>query len=108
MQAGDTPHEFGASFAEQLRTIARRQPGASADKEERWSVRGLGRAAAVRVDAAVVEGAEDVAWLAGLYARASYSPRALDTAERARAVRVWSSLRWRLQLARLWKRFQPP
>jgi hypothetical protein len=108
MQAGDTPHEFGASFAEQLRTIARRRPGASADKEERWSVRGLGRAAAVRVDAAVVEGAEDVAWLAGLYARASYSPRALDTAERARAVRVWSSLRWRLQLARLWKRFQPP
>jgi hypothetical protein len=51
----------------------------------------------------VAAGAEELTWLIGLYARASYSPRAPDAAEHARAVHVWERLRWRLLLAELWQ-----
>jgi hypothetical protein len=60
-------------------------------------------AARARLGAAVAPGAEELAWLTRLYARARYSPWAPDAAEQARAVDVWGRLRWRLLLARLWR-----
>jgi len=45
----------------------------------RWPLRRLSGAAVVRVGAVMVAGAEDLAWLAGLYARASYRRRCLST-----------------------------
>ncbi|MGD8968909.1 MAG: transglutaminase-like domain-containing protein, partial [Anaerolineae bacterium] len=100
MQAGDTPHEFGAAFEGWLADAAR---GRSRDELERGR-RGTGQG---RLGAAVAAGAEELAWLTGLYARASYSQRSPGADERARAVRVWGRLRWRLVLARLWQRWQP-
>jgi hypothetical protein len=105
MQAGDTPHEFGRSFAGWIEGLAAsRSPdqGSSLDELGRGRQRG-GRA---RLRAAVAAAPGELAWLTGLYARASYSPRAPDAAEQAQAVRVWGRLRWRLLLAQLWRRWQ--
>jgi hypothetical protein len=99
MRAGDTPHEFGRAFAGWMSGVAQ---GRSADR----LARGPHGAVQGRVGAAVTAGAEELAWLTGLYARASYSPRSPDAADQAQAVRVWGRLRWRLLLARLWQRWQ--
>ena len=100
MQAGDTPHEFGAALAGWMEGLADDGSGGRSLQRPR-------RAGQGRVAAAVAAGAEELAWLTALYARANYSPRAPDTAEQARAVQVWGRLRWRLLLAQLWQRWLP-
>ncbi|MGD9030923.1 MAG: transglutaminase-like domain-containing protein, partial [Anaerolineae bacterium] len=110
MQAGDTPHEFGRAFADWFEGLApgrRADHGLSVDQGRSvgWGGRWVRRVGQARVGAAVAAAAGELAWLTGLYARASYSPRLPDATERAQAVRVWGRLRWRFLLAQLWQRW---
>jgi transglutaminase-like putative cysteine protease len=105
MQAGDTPHEFGAALAGWMESLV---PSRSVDQPRSEVQPGKvpRRARPARVGVAMAAGAEELTWLTGLYARASYSPRSPDAAEQAQAVRVWGRLRWRLLLAQFWRRWR--
>lgn len=79
---GDTPHEFGRVLVARVLEIA-----------------------AARHDEELLPPAEDeIPALIDLYIRAWYSPHAIAAPERRAAVWVWWKLRWRLALARLWRR----
>lgn len=110
MQVGDTPHEFGRAFAGWLKGLAPKwgadqgRPVEQGRSRERPGRRPQ-RAGQGRMAAAAAAGAEELVWLIGLYARASYSPRSPNAAEQLRAVRAWRRLRWRLLLAQLWQRW---
>jgi transglutaminase-like putative cysteine protease len=106
MQPGDTPHEFGRSFAGWLKGLTRGWSNSEREQAGDGSQRGRQRSGRGRLGAAVATGADELVWLTRLYARATYSPRSPDPAEQARAVRVWEMLRWRLLLAQLWQRWQ--
>ncbi len=82
---GDTPRELALAYADQLSVIA---------------------AAHGSVGTKLVKPAiEDVQTLLGLYQRVWYSPRSeLSSQERRRAILTWLLLRWRVWLARLWRR----
>jgi transglutaminase-like putative cysteine protease len=103
MQPGDTPHEFGRSFAGWLEGLASRWSSEKPRSGDRPG-RGLRRAGQKTLVRAVTAGAEELTWLTGLYTRASYSPRSPGAAEHRRAVLTWNRLRWRLLLAHLWSR----
>jgi len=85
VQAGDTPYEFATSLVEWMARWA---------QERHWA-------------GALPFVAQDVGQLTDLYVRASYSPRSPDDSDRARAVRAWRNLRWRLWLAWAWRLMGP-
>ncbi len=76
---GDTPYELMAEMTERINDMATRK---------KWG-------------GYLNRGVADLRSLTELYVRASYSPHRLDATDRARAVRLWQRLRWRLWLARL-------
>lgn len=79
---GDTAYEFGKNLIARILEVAR-----------------------FRRDDDLLPPAEDeIPALVGLYVRAWYSPHAILPAERRAAVWTWWKLRWRLTLARLWRR----
>jgi transglutaminase-like putative cysteine protease len=111
MQAGDTPHEFGASFASWMERLApgrARELAGSGGRSPSTGRRGRGAltSGGGRLASAITVGGEELLALTGLYARVRYSTRSLETVEQADAVRLWGRLRWRLLLARLWSRWR--
>jgi hypothetical protein len=82
MRPGDTPAEFGVSLAGRLKSFG-----------------GEGR-----LRAFVAAGGEELEGLTELYVRSVYSPRSADAGDRARAIRIWERVRWRLRAAQLWQR----
>jgi transglutaminase-like putative cysteine protease len=82
MRPGDTPDEFGVSLAGWLEGF----PGEG------------------RLRAFVATGAKELYGLIALYVRSMYSPRSADAGDRARAIRLWERLQWRLRVARFWQR----
>lgn len=82
MRPGDTPAEFGISLAGWLEGF----PGEG------------------RLGAFVATGAKELHGLTELYVRSTYSARSADAGDRARAIRLWERLQWRLRAARLWQK----
>jgi hypothetical protein len=82
MQAGDTPYEFTASMVERVTRLAR----------------------AGRRRDLLTPAAREVRCLADFYVQASYTPNLPTAVDRAQAVQTWQRLRWRLWLARVWRR----
>ncbi len=79
---GDTPYEFGSALLLRILEVAK-----------------------FRRDEELLPPAEDeIPVLVELYVRAWYSPHAILRPERRAAVWAWWKLRWRLWLARLWRK----
>lgn len=82
MHPGDTPYEFGAALIARLLEIAE-----------------------AHNDGDLLPPAEDeIPVLVDLYVKAWYAPRPVVVEERRTAVWAWWKLRWRLALARLWRK----
>ncbi len=85
IQRGGTPHEFRAAFAESLERIWMLHPDA---------------------ESVLAPAQDEIKILASLYVRQQFSPCPITRAEQRAAVGIWWWLRWRLLLARFWRR--PP
>jgi len=77
VRPGDTPFEYVASLTDHLGGLTRKRLGV----------------------AVLTPVALEARWLAGLYVRTCYAPRAPDVAEQSQAIRMWRRLRRRLWLA---------